>query len=66
LQVSLKWKEKSNKNQWLKPSCRRQNGRPKDMEPTRTKEGRKLVPLVVGNNLTHNLFNVACIANHEI
>jgi hypothetical protein len=28
---------------------------------TRTKEGRKLIPFVVGNYLTHNPFHVACM-----
>jgi len=41
------------KNQWLEPSHERQNGRPKDAQPTRTKEGRKLVLLMVGRYFTH-------------
>jgi hypothetical protein len=35
--------------------------RPKDTQPVRTKEGRELVPLVVGNYFTHNLSNVICM-----
>jgi hypothetical protein len=37
------------KTQWPKPSHGEQNGRPKNMQPARTKEGRKLVPLVDSN-----------------
>jgi len=33
--------------------------RPKDARPTRTEEGREIVPLVVGSYLTHNPSNVA-------
>jgi hypothetical protein len=33
--------------------------RPKDAQPARTKEGRKLFLLMVGNYLTHSLSNVA-------
>ncbi len=35
--------------------------RQKDARPTRTKEGRELVPLMVGSYLTHNRSNVACM-----
>jgi len=35
--------------------------KPKDMQPTRTKEGRKLVPFVVGSYLTHSTSNVTCM-----
>jgi hypothetical protein len=31
----------------------------KDAQPTRTKEGRELVPLVIGSYFTHNPSNVA-------
>jgi hypothetical protein len=34
------------------------NERSKDVQPTRTKEGRKLIPLVEGSYLTHSLSNV--------
>jgi len=37
---------------------RKAKERSKDAKPIRTKEGRKLNPLVVGSYLTHNLFNV--------
>jgi hypothetical protein len=32
--------------------------KPKDTQPARTKEGRELVPFVVGSYFTHNLFNI--------
>jgi len=32
--------------------------RPKDVKPTRTKEGRELVSFVIGNYFTHSLSNV--------
>jgi hypothetical protein len=35
--------------------------RPKDMQPARTKEGRKLFPLGEGSYLTHNPSNVTCM-----
>jgi hypothetical protein len=35
--------------------------KPKDMQPTRTEEGRKLVPFVVGSYLTHSTSNVTCM-----
>jgi hypothetical protein len=54
--------KKSNKNQWPKPSHGRQKGkakeRPKNVQLVGTKEGRKLVLIVVGNYLTHHPFNV--------
>jgi len=34
---------------------------PKDAQPTRTKEGRKLIPFVVGGYFTHSPSNVACM-----
>jgi hypothetical protein len=37
------------------------NEKPKDAQPTRTKEGRELVPLVVGSYLTHHPSNVTCM-----
>jgi hypothetical protein len=50
-------KKKSKKPQWSEPSHGRQKGkakeRPKDKQPVETKEGRELVPLVVGSYLTH-------------
>ncbi len=36
-------------------------GQRKPKTPTRTKEGRELVLLVVGNYFTHSSFNVACM-----
>ncbi len=36
-------------------------GQKKPKTPTRTKEGRELVLLVVGNYFTHSPFNVACM-----
>ncbi len=50
------------KNQWLEPSHKIQREgqkRPKDAQPMGTKERRKLILLMVGSYLTHNLFNVA-------
>jgi hypothetical protein len=35
--------------------------RPKDAEPIGTKEGRELVPLMVGSYFTHNPYNVTCM-----
>jgi hypothetical protein len=35
--------------------------RPTDAQPEGTKEGRELVPLMVGSYLSHSLFNVACM-----
>jgi hypothetical protein len=35
--------------------------RPKDAQPTSTKERRELVPLMVGSYLTYNPSNVACM-----
>jgi len=52
-----------------KPSHGKQKGkateRPKDVQPVGTKEGRKLVLIVVGNYFTHHPFNVTLHANHE-
>ncbi len=31
----------------------------KDMQPTKTKEGRKLIPFMLGIYLTHNPFNMS-------
>jgi hypothetical protein len=45
----------------METSHRRQKGRqkrPKDVQPAGTKEGRELVPLVVGSFLTHSSSNV--------
>ncbi len=33
----------------------------KDAQPAGTKEGKELIPLVVGNYLTHSLSNVTCM-----
>jgi len=38
---------------------RKAKERPKDTQRTGTKEGKELVPLVVGSYFTHNPFNVA-------
>jgi hypothetical protein len=35
--------------------------RPKDVQPARTKEGKELVPLMVGSYLTHSPSNVVCM-----
>ncbi len=40
---------------------RKAKERPTNAQPEGTKEGRELVPLMVGSYLTHNLFNVACM-----
>jgi hypothetical protein len=37
---------------------RKAKERPKDVQLAKPKEGRELVPLVVGNYFTHNPFNV--------
>jgi hypothetical protein len=50
--------KKTNKNQWSKPSHTKQKGRPKDAQPAGAKEGRELVPLMVGRYLIHHPFNV--------
>jgi hypothetical protein len=45
----------------MEPSHIIQKGRPKrpkDAQPTRTKERRELIPLMVGSYFTHNLSNV--------
>jgi hypothetical protein len=62
----LKWKEKSNGWNYHVEDKGKAKERPKNQEPIGTIEGRELVPLVVGNYFTHNPFNVAYIANHEI
>jgi hypothetical protein len=35
--------------------------RPKDTQPARIKEGRELVPFMIGSYVTHNLSNVVCM-----
>ncbi len=45
--ITSKWRQK-----------RKAKERPKDAQPTRTKKGRELVPLVVGSYLTHGPSNV--------
>jgi hypothetical protein len=35
--------------------------RPTDAQPERTKEGKKLVPIIVRSYFTHNPFNGACM-----
>jgi len=38
---------------------RKAKERPKDVQPARTKERRKLVPIVLGSFFTHSPFDVA-------
>jgi hypothetical protein len=40
---------------------RKAKERPTYAQPKGTKEGKELIPLVVGSYLTHNLINVACM-----
>jgi len=53
--------KKKTKNWWSKPTKGKAKKKPKDMQPTRTKEGRELVPFAVGSYLTHSTSNVTCM-----
>jgi len=58
--------QKSNKRSLAITIVGRQKGKakekPKDTQPVRTKKkGRELVPLMVGNYLTHGSSNITCM-----
>jgi hypothetical protein len=58
-------KQGSQKKPMVKTITRKKKGkakeRPKNVQPVGTKEGRKLILLVVGSYFTHNPFNVTCM-----